>query len=124
MATNTNRLAGTVYLTVDGQSYMLAGDFEWSPAKFTRETLVGMDGVHGYSEKPQQPHMSGSLRDSGGLSVASLNAMTDVTVTAELANSKVIIGRNMWTVEAQTVKSAEATIEVKWEGHDGAVTEN
>ena len=44
------------------------------------------------------------------------NAMTNVTVTVELANGKTIIGRNMWTVEAQEVKTAEATFEVKWEG--------
>jgi Phage tail tube protein len=124
MADNTNRLAGLCYLTIDGQTYMLSGDFEYSPASFTRETLTGMDTVHGYSEKPQAPHISGTLRDSGGLSVASLNAMTNVTVVAELANGKTVIGRNMWTVEAQTAKSSEATIEIKWEGPQGGVTEN
>ncbi len=35
-----------------------------------------------------------------------------------------IIGRNMWTVENQTAKSTDGTIEVKWEGLQGAVTEN
>lgn len=124
MAANTNRLAGTVYLTINGASYLLAGDFEYSPATVTRETLTGMDSVHGYSEKPKAPHISGTLRDSGGLSVADLNAMVNVTVVAELANGKVIIGRNMWSVEDQTSKSTDATIEVKWEGPQGGVTEN
>ena len=124
MAANTNRLAGTAYLTVNGVSYALVGDFEYSPASVTRETLTGMDTVHGFSEKPVAPHISGTLRDSGGLSVASLNGMVNVTVVAELANGKVIIGRNMWTVEAQTAKSMDATIEVKWEGPQGGVTEN
>lgn len=124
MAGNTtNRLAGTAYLTVDGVSYMLAGDFEYSPVSKTRETLVGMDSVHGYSEKPMQAHISGTLRDSGGLTVASLNAMTNVTVVAELANGKTIIGRNMWTVDAQASKATDATIDVKWEGMDGSVVE-
>lgn len=116
MAANPNRLAGTAYLSVDGVSYMLSGDFEYSPSTVSRETLVGMDQVHGFSEKPIAGHISGTLRDSGGLSVASLNAMNNVTVTAELANGKTIVGRNMWTVESQTVKSADATIEVKFEG--------
>ncbi len=124
MGSNTNRLAGTAYLSVDGQTYMLAGDFEYNPSLVTRETLTGQDTVHGYSEKPIAPHISCTLRDSGGLSVASLNAMTDVTVVAELANGKTIIGRNMWTVEAQTSKSTDATIEVKWEGPQGSVSEN
>lgn len=116
MANDTNRLAGTAYLSVDGNTYMLAGDFAYSPSTVSRESLVGMDAVHGYSEKPIVGHISGTLRDSNGLSVASLNRMTNVTVVAELANGKTIVGRNMWTVESQSVKSADATIEVKWEG--------
>lgn len=124
MANPTNRLAGTANLTVDGQAYMLAGEFEYSPSLVQRESLSGMDTVHGYSEKPIAPHIAGTLRDSGGLSVASLNAMSNVTLVVELANGKVIIGRNMWTVEAQTVKSTDATLEVKWEGPQGSVSEN
>ncbi len=118
MADTTNRLAGIAYLSVDGKQYMLAGDFGYSPSKVSRETLVGQDRVHGYSEKPHPGSMSGTLRDAGGLTVADLNAMTNVTVVAELANGKTIIGRNMWTVDAQEVKTTEATLDVKWEGFE------
>jgi hypothetical protein len=116
LADTTNRLAGIAYLSVDGKNYMLAGDFAYSPSSVSRETLIGQDRVHGYSEKPHAGSMSGSLRDAGGLTVADFNAMTNVTVTAELANGKTIIGRNMWTTDAQEVKTAEATFDVKWEG--------
>lgn len=112
----TNRLAGTANLTVDGQNYMLVGDFDYNPSLFTRESLSGMDGVHGYSEKPRPGSINGTLRDAGGLSVADLNAMRNVTVVAQLANGKTVIGRNMWTIEDQTAKATDATIEVKWEG--------
>lgn len=118
MAANPNRLAGTAFVSVDGTSYMVAGEFEYSPSKVSRETLVGQDRVHGFSEKPIAPHISATLRDSAGLSVASLNAMDNVTVNAQLANGKSIVGRNMWTVESQTAKAADGTIEVKWEGPD------
>jgi hypothetical protein len=118
MADTTNRIAGVAYLSVDGKQYMLAGDFGYSPSKVSRETLVGQDRVHGYSEKPHQGMMSATLRDAGGLTVADINAMTNVTVTAELANGKTVIGRNMWTVDVQEVKTAEATFDVKWEGFD------
>ena len=98
MANTANRLAGTAYLTVDGVTFAVTGDFEYSPSVISRESLVGMDRVHGYSEKPNVPHISCSIRDMGNLSVAGLNAMTNSTVVAELANGKTIIGRNMWTV--------------------------
>ncbi|KVO95563.1 phage tail protein [Burkholderia ubonensis] len=113
---NPNRLAGTASLTVDGQNYLLVGDFEYNPSKVTRESLVGMDDVHGFSEKKRVGSISGTLRDTGSLTIADLNAMDNVTIVAQLANGKTIIGRNMWTVEDQTVKSTDATVEVKWEG--------
>ncbi len=115
MADTTNRLAGVAYLSVDGQNYMLSGDLSYSVSKVSRETLVGQDRVHGYSEKPHAGFIAGSFRDAGGLTVANFNAMTNVSVVAELANGKTIVGRNMWTVDAQEVKTAESTFEVKWE---------
>lgn len=124
MGSSANRLAGTATLTVDGQAYMVTADFEYNPSIVTRSTLKGMDGVHGYKEEWQTGHIAATLRDSGGLTVAQLNAMTDVNISAVLANGKTIIGSNMWTVEDQTAKSTDATIEVRWEGMVGAVTEN
>ncbi len=116
MAANPNRLAGIAYLSVDGQSYMLAGELSYQVSTVSRETLIGQDTVHGYSEKPVAGFISGTLRDAGDLTVADFNAMNDVTVVVELANGKTILGRNMWTVEAQEVKTVEGTFEVKWEG--------
>ena len=116
MADNTNRLAGTAYLSVDGQTYMVAGDISYDPSTIARETIIGQDRVHGYAEKPKAGSISATLRDAGGLRVADFNAMTNVTVTIELANGKTVVGRNMWTVDAIEVKTAEGSFEVKWEG--------
>lgn len=124
MADNVNRLAGIAYISVDGQSYMLSGELTYSPGSVERETLIGQDRVHGYSEKPRAPFISGSFRDAGTLTVDDFNNMTDVTVTCELANSKTVIGRNMWTAQAQEVKTPDATFEVRFEGFSGSVTEN
>lgn len=115
MATDPRRLAGIAFLTVDGVNYMLQGDLEYQVSRVSRDTLVGQDKVHGFSEKPVAGHISGTLRDSAGLSLADINAMTNVTVIIELANGKTVIGRNMWAVDVQAVKTMEATFEVKWE---------
>jgi len=116
MADTTNRLAGVAYLSVDGQSYMLAGEVSYSVSRVKRESLSGPSGVQGYSEMPIPGSISGQFRDAGGLTVAKFNAMTNVSVTVELANGKTIVGRNMWTVDSQEVKSGEATFDVKFEG--------
>ncbi|MEO6920531.1 MAG: phage tail tube protein [Collimonas sp.] len=118
MADTTNRLAGLAYIRVDGQTYMLAADLTYRVSKVTRDTLTGQDTVHGYAEKPLAGRIAGTFRDAGSLTVANFNAMTNVTVTVELANGKTVVGRNMWTVESQEVKTAEATFEVAFEGLD------
>jgi hypothetical protein len=116
MSNTTNRIAGTAYLSVDGISYPVAGDFEYDSSIVTRETLAGQSGVDGFSEKPKAGQIKATLRDMGGLTLAALNAMDNVTVTVELANGKTIIGRNMWTVDPQGAKAEDATVPVTWEG--------
>jgi len=116
MADTTNRLAGTADVTVDGVTVMIAGDFEYSPSSVKRETLTGMDGVHGYKETPIAGFISALIRDSGGTTVSDFNSQTNVTISALLANGKTIIGSGLWSVDSQSVKSEDATFTVKWEG--------
>lgn len=115
MGDTSNRLAGTASVTTNGVTIMVAGQFKYSPSTVKRETLTGMDRVHGYKEKPSAPYISCQVRDIGGTTVADFNDMTDVTVVAELANGKTIIGTGMWTVESQEVDSEDAVFDVRWE---------
>ncbi|MBN3852009.1 phage tail protein [Paraburkholderia sp. Ac-20340] len=123
MPSPTGLLAGTASLTVDGTTYMVTGDFKYKPGSKKRESLSGMDSVHGYKEKPSPPYISFNLRDWGGLEVASVNDWTDVTCVAQLANGKTVIGRDMWSVEEQEVDSEDAKFDVRLEGPTGCVTE-
>jgi len=116
-----NRLAGVASITFNGVTYLLQGELTWSPSTVTRETLTGQDQVHGYKELPVAPFISGVLRDTNNLTVQDFNQMTDTTVSLTLANGKQVVGRNMWCVNVQEVKSMEATFEVRFEG--GSVTE-
>ena len=114
--TATKALAGTAYVSVDGQVIArLVGELTYSVSKVKRTTLGGMDGIHGFKEEPTAPFISGSFRDAFDVSLASINAMTDVTVTCELKNGKVIIGKSMWTVDVQEVKTTEGAFDIRWE---------
>lgn len=112
------RLAGITGLTVDGNAYMVVSDVTWSPSDVRRETLVGLDSVHGYSEVPVQGYIEATLRDSGDNSVAAFNAMVCVEVQVTLANGKLVGGASLWTVNVQEVRAAEGTFVVRWEGND------
>ena len=119
----TNRLAGLASFSLGGVTYLLQGDFKYSPGVVDRESLVGMDQVHGYKETPRAPFIEARLRDAGGVSVADFNAMTGINISVSLANGKTITGSNMWTVKAAEVDSMEATFDVRFEGQQGAVVE-
>lgn len=116
------RLAGITGLTVDGNAYMVVSDVVWSPSTVRRETLVGLDSVHGFSEVPVQGFIEATLRDSGTLSVASFNQMSCNEVQVTLANGKLVGGAALWTVNVQEVRAAEGTFVVRFEGNDVSET--
>lgn len=115
MATQ-QRLAGSAFVSVEGVSYPLVGELEWTPSDVTRESLVGMDGYHGFSEKPVATHMSGTFRDTAGVPAATFRDMVNVTVVFELNSGKTVIGSNMVTTEAIVVNSVEGTMRITWVG--------
>ena len=63
------RLAGITGLSIDGDAYMVVSDVTWSPSNVARTTLVGLDAVHGFEEKPIFGFIEATLRDSGNMSV-------------------------------------------------------
>jgi hypothetical protein len=119
MATTPNMIAGTAYLTIDGKNYQLVGNFSYRPTQDTRETLKGMDGIHGFKGSPEAGQIKAQLRDSGAISVQDIGDASNVTVVCELANGKTVVGRNMWrTGDPLEVDTNEATFDVTWEGND------
>ena len=110
------RLAGVTGLTIDGNAYMVVSDVTWSPARWKRETLVGLDSVHGFSEVPIQGYVEATLRDSGEISVGDFNDMRCVEVLVSLANGKIVGGSNMWCTSALEVRAAEGTFQVRFDG--------
>lgn len=118
-----NRLAGTMYATIDGKQHMVTGEGSYTVASAARETLKGQSGIHGFSEMPAAGKMSWKGRDGADQSIAALNDAVDATIVFELANGKIIIGRNMWRAgDPITVNTEDATFEAEFEGAD--VTEN
>ena len=116
MADITNRIAGVVYLKVDGNQYALKGNLTVSPDLIERTGVAGQDGVHGYTEQARVPYISGDISDSAGLSLEDLRAITNSTVTAELANGKQYVLSNAWTADAFELNTAEGQLSVKFEG--------
>ena len=112
------RLAGITGFAIDGNAYMLVSDCNWSPGVWKRETLTGLDAVHGFSEVPLAGYIEATLRDSSGISVGDFTVMRCVEVQITLANGKVVGGANLWNTSALEVRAAEGTFQVRFEGID------
>jgi len=115
------RLGGTNFLDVDGVTFLLGEDFEWSPSTPERETAKGMSGVYGYVEKPRQGHMKGTAYDYGTNDIAAIGNIAAKTLTASLANGKVVTLRTGWNIEPPVVDTAKGTFTFNVES--GTVTE-
>lgn len=115
----THGIGGTAYLKVNGKQYMLKGSIVVSIAPKEREGMAGMDGVHGFIEKPRVPFISGDFSVTGDTDMNEIEAMTDGTVTVELNNGKTAVLTNAWFSGPTDVDGAEGKVSLKWEGKSG-----
>jgi hypothetical protein len=110
------RFAGIAFLTVDGNQLALRGNFTVSPSAVERTMIAGQDGIHGYQELPRVPYIEGDLSTVPGLLLDDLEAETNVTVVAQLANGM------QYTLTGGTCKAAlenntrDGQVRVRWEG--------
>lgn len=117
-----NRLVGGIaYVKVNGQQYALKGNLTYSPGTLERETVLGMDGIHGYKQTPKAPMVEMDLTDSPELDMKTFEEMTDVTVTVELGNGKQFVLSNAWCTMAPEIDATEGQGTVKFEGLKGEV---
>lgn len=89
-------VGGTAYLKIDGKQMPLRGNFRIKPGGVKRTPVTRQDGVVEYTEETTPGEISCDFSDTGGISYAELLAMKDVTMTCELVNGKVWMGRNGW----------------------------
>jgi len=110
------RIAGIAFMKVDGALYPLRGNFTVSPSALERTGIAGQDYVHGYSELPRVPYIEGDVSLDPALSMETVEAATNVTVTAELANGKVYVLREAWCKSALELNTREGQARVRFEG--------
>lgn len=86
VATDTkNRVGGTVFVKIDGVQVKARGTWTLDPGEPKREAVVGTDGVHGYSETPKAPKLTGEVTPDDARKLA---RVTNQTITVEWGNGK------------------------------------
>lgn len=112
-------IAGTCFFRADGVQYALVGEFAYRNSGAQREAKDGADGFHGFKEKFMHGMIRAKLRNSASVPLNVLNDMVNTTITAELANGKTVIGRNMFRMgEPVTCDAEEGEFEITFGGPD------
>lgn len=115
-----NRRAGIIQFNAGSTRYDAKGAFTYNLGLPKRESIIGSDGVHGYKETPQVAFIEGEITDSGGLSLAELATLDNVTVTLQLAvgpngPAKVILLKEGYYAGEGTGNTEEGAIGVRFE---------
>ena len=111
-----SRIGGILFAKVDGTQVKAKGNWTYNLGVNKKEMVAGMDGVHGYTEKPQIPFIEGAITDASDFDLAAFMALNDSLITLELANGKVIQLSNAVNASDGNVTTEEGEIAVRFEG--------
>jgi hypothetical protein len=111
-------LGGTTFITINGVTFLLGDDFEWSPSTSERATAKGLSGIYGYTETPRPGHMKGTAYDYAGNSITDIGNLTDTDALAQLRNGKTVALNHGWNVEPPVVNAAAGTFTFNFESGD------
>jgi Phage tail tube protein len=115
ISSTARRIAGDSKIAINGTYY----DFEeasYDSCSELRETLKALNCVPGYKSTPIAGYIDITMYDNGGYDTASLNAMSNVNITVELANGKGIIFTGVWQVGPINPKNSTGTFDIRFEG--------
>jgi hypothetical protein len=115
----TQRRAGIIRVTVDGELQDAKGEFTVGFGTPKRTAVIGSSGVQGFTEEPQVAFIEGALTDRGNMNLKALFELDDASATVEWANGKTFVLRNAWYAGDGTVTSGEAEIPFRMEGPSG-----
>lgn len=113
------RVGGIIFLKVNGELFQAKGEFTYNVNPVKRESVVGQDVVHGFSELPKAIFIEGSITDSDELDLEAFQAIRDATITLELANEKVIVLRESFYAADGDVTTNAGEIQVRFEAISG-----
>ena len=110
------KVAGTVYVKVDGGQLTVTGGVECPLSDKKRETVA--PGF--FKEEDLPAYVKLTAIDDPDLPIKQIMAATNSTITAELANGRVYVLSGAYVVGEPSAKGDDGTIEFEWNGIKGA----
>lgn len=111
-----NRIAGTIRLTVAGETISLAGDFTMNPGTPQREALLSPGGeVQGYKESYRAPFVEGDIRYKKGLELKEFFEQDGIDAQLTLATGETWVFIDGWVNGTGDLGTGEGTIAFRFD---------
>jgi hypothetical protein len=110
------RIAGTAYVTVDGNSIPLRGNLTIAFSPVERTMLAGQDGIHGYQELPRVQSIELDMSTMPDSLLEDLDGQVNSTVVVQSANGTIYSLTEAMCTAALDPNLRDGQVRVKWEG--------
>lgn len=121
-----SRIGGKIQFQIDGEIYDAKGSFTYNLGGWSRDAVIGEDGIHGFSETARVARIEGEITDMGNLNLDFLQNIDDAVVTLTLfkgtqANpqDKVIALDHAWYAGTGDGNSKEGNVAVLFHAKRG-----
>lgn len=114
------RVAGTTTINVDGVRLALKGSITCAFGDNERESIVGLDGRHGFKETFVTPFVEVTVTDTPELNVTMLENVVDATVQVDMANGKKGVLKGATQVNQVNISPEEGEVTFRFEGESGS----
>lgn len=115
MAKN-KRVAGTIYLRLNGALLRAVGDFSWNLGLPKNESVVGATGNDGVKRTEQIPFIEGLVRTTAQFDPVAVATGRAETATLEIGSGATVVLRDATYCHEGTGQTEEGTFPVRWEG--------
>lgn len=109
------KVAGTVYIKVDGTQLTATGSVEAPLSKVERETIA--PGY--YNETDRVPFLNCDVVFTSKFDIKLLTERDDLTVTAELKSGRTYVLKSAYLIGETNVDASEGTVSLEFNGADG-----
>jgi hypothetical protein len=111
------KVAGTVYLKVDGQQLVITGGVECPIGNVIRETIEGAPGY--FSERDRAPYVNVEAVHTPDFPIDTVTNGTDMTVQAEFRNGKTFVLTGAYLVGEPASAGDDGKITLEFHGVTG-----
>jgi len=120
MMARTKPIGGYAEVRFNGNVMEFRSELTWNFQTFVKKGVAGRDGrVHGHLVEPQVPYIEGEFTHSGQYKTADLEAIVNATVTARLADGRVLTLRGAYVAGEIAPQGDDAKVKIRFEGEAG-----